>query len=339
MLATVCSSALLLIAFLGNHVADACSCSRPPDDPCPALLSRNLLVRATIIGSTKVWDKGVALDANGDPDDPYDQFFTNHYSVKIEEVYVNAGAPSMVEGQTIEIRAKVASNLCGVSLQTGSDMLLDLFPTSNGEYFSTSSCSMNAGIDENGAIIRSEFNKCFEHALRLKGQSYVAPGPPVWPKDPPTPTKAQNGAAKKKKKAAKKALKKKKKKKAAMKKIWEECPRHEPNKQYACNLPAKESCGYGKCQGPSTGVFDAFTDKTKCQKKRQCTCEKGIFTCKTNKPQKVPDPRPICPTSPKYKMMCTENYAPVICNASCTYTNQCKASSFGWNAKECVRTN
>eukprot|EP00978_Attheya_sp_CCMP212_P001861 scaffold3838_cov57-Attheya_sp.AAC.1 len=29
--------------------------------------------------------------------------------------------------------------------------------------------------------------------------------------------------------------------------------------------------------------------------------------------KKVPVPRPICPPSPKHKMKCTTNHAPVIC--------------------------
>jgi len=382
MLATVCSSALLLIAFLGNHVTDACSCLPPPDDPCPALLSSNLLVRATIIDSTKVWDKLAPLDANGDPDDPHDQFFTNHYSVKIEEVYVNAGAPSVVvvEGQTIEIRAKVASNLCGMRLQP--DMLLDLsgpYLESNVEYFSTGSCSMSADFNENGALSNSNYDKCFENTKRLKGQSYVASRvapslgpvdppteevdppteevdppteevePPTEEVDPPTPTKAQKEAARKEKRAAKKALKKKKK--AEMKalkkaqnneqKIWEDCPRFKPNtKTYACNFStAEKSCGYGKCRGPSTRAFDAFADKKKCQQRKQYTCENGLFKRQTNKPNKISVPRPICPTSPKLKMMCATNHAPVICNAVCTYSNACEASNFGWKPEECARTN
>jgi hypothetical protein len=338
MLATVCSSALLLIAFLGNHVTDACSCLPPPDDPCPALLSSNLLVRATIIDSTKVWDKLAPLDANGDPDDPHDQLFTNHYSVKIEEVYVNAGAPSVVEGQTIEIRAKVASNLCGMRLQP--DMLLDLsgpYLESNVEYFSTNSCSMSANFDEKGGL--SYYNQCFENTLRLKGQTYVAShvapslgpvDPPtevnVGPKDPLTPTKA-----KKKKQAAKKALKKKKKKKkkAATKALKKSKAQNNQSKLW-------EEC-LGKCQGSSTGAFEVEA-KTKCQKRSQCTCEKGVFKCKTYEP-KVPYLSPICPASIKNKLRCAKIHAPVICKGICTYPNECEASTFGWNTKECVRTN
>eukprot|EP00978_Attheya_sp_CCMP212_P012806 scaffold32003_cov64-Attheya_sp.AAC.1 len=153
MLATVCSSALLLIAFLCNHVTDAsCFCIPPPDDPCPALQATKLLVRATIIGQTEVVDETLHF--------PH---ISNHYSVKIEEVYVNAGAPNVIEGQTIQVTSRKAGSLCGTTLQTGSDMLLDLSPESNGEQFSTMKCSMNSRIDANGAIMRSGYSKCFEN--------------------------------------------------------------------------------------------------------------------------------------------------------------------------------
>eukprot|EP00978_Attheya_sp_CCMP212_P003686 scaffold7769_cov53-Attheya_sp.AAC.1 len=163
-LSAICSSALLLIAFLGNHhVTDACRCVYL-DSPCSAMQDRSVLVRATIQSKTDFFNDSFGLDANGVRDP---QFITNHYNAIVETVYVNnnnAGAPNVVEGQTIEIRAKISGNLCGIQLETGSDMLLDLYPESNGEYFSTNSCSMNAEIDANGVIERSEYNECFTYS-------------------------------------------------------------------------------------------------------------------------------------------------------------------------------
>eukprot|EP00978_Attheya_sp_CCMP212_P045249 scaffold339149_cov61-Attheya_sp.AAC.2 len=168
MLATACRSALLLIAFLGNnHVANACSCLPLPADPCPALLASSLLVRATIMSVIEVvTDEVFDLDPDGEPND---QAVTNFYSVKIEEVYVNADAPNkVVAGQTIEVTSRKAGNLCGTTLPIDSDMLLDLWPRGGGT-FSTGSCSKNSGIDSNGKLTTASFNKCFEKTLDLAG--------------------------------------------------------------------------------------------------------------------------------------------------------------------------
>jgi hypothetical protein len=121
---------------------------------------RFVLVRATIQSKTEFYD------ANGVRDP---QSITNHYDAIVKTVYVNnAGARNVIEGKTIKIRAKIAGNLCGIQLETGSDMLLDLYPESNGEYFSTSLCSMNARIDANGFIETetetSDYNECFTYS-------------------------------------------------------------------------------------------------------------------------------------------------------------------------------
>jgi len=154
MLATVCSSAILLIALLGNHVADACSCLGPTDI-CAALLAQDFLVRATIISRTE--------------DDNPDVFaITQYYSVKIEEVYANGGAHNVVEGQTVEVSSLKEGSLCGISFEIGADYLLDLTPR-GGDKFTTGLCNMNSRIDENGAITRSDYQECFEKTLDLEG--------------------------------------------------------------------------------------------------------------------------------------------------------------------------
>lgn len=157
----ICSGGLFLMAlFLGkNHVVDACSCIYQPS-PCSAMQARPVLVRATIQNKTEFFDERWGLAPNGVRDP---QFITNHYDALVSTVYLNAGAPTMEAGQTIEIRAAVAGNLCGIQLPVGMDMLLDLYPQSNGDYFSTGSCSMNAGIDESGAIMQTDYNECFTY--------------------------------------------------------------------------------------------------------------------------------------------------------------------------------
>lgn len=122
--------------------------------------ARPVLVRATIQNKTEFFDERWGLAPNGVRDP---QFITNHYDALVSTVYLNAGAPTMEAGQTIEIRAAVAGNLCGIQLPVGMDMLLDLYPQSNGDYFSTGSCSMNAGIDESGAITQTNYNECFTY--------------------------------------------------------------------------------------------------------------------------------------------------------------------------------
>eukprot|EP00550_Attheya_septentrionalis_P011966 CAMPEP_0198303900 /NCGR_PEP_ID=MMETSP1449-20131203/57117_1 /TAXON_ID=420275 /ORGANISM="Attheya septentrionalis, Strain CCMP2084" /LENGTH=664 /DNA_ID=CAMNT_0044006407 /DNA_START=317 /DNA_END=2311 /DNA_ORIENTATION=+ len=77
----------------------------------------------------------------------------------------------MAEGQTIEIRL---GDVCSVSFEDGSDMLLDLYPNSNGDYFTTTPCNMNSGIDSNCVLERADYNECFDYSLSLKG-------PPICP--------------------------------------------------------------------------------------------------------------------------------------------------------------
>eukprot|EP00978_Attheya_sp_CCMP212_P019826 scaffold56111_cov44-Attheya_sp.AAC.1 len=96
MLATVCSSALLLIALLGNHHVTAqedilspqtqtiCRCAEI-EDPCTALLLQPVLVRATIHNETKVGNN-------------------YYYDAIVKTIYVNAQI-HVEEGQTITIRA------------------------------------------------------------------------------------------------------------------------------------------------------------------------------------------------------------------------------------------
>eukprot|EP00978_Attheya_sp_CCMP212_P045171 scaffold335968_cov35-Attheya_sp.AAC.1 len=146
--------------FIEQPIRYACACM-DIEDPCTAMLSRPVLVRATIQNVTAVVDEGSPLNANGNP--YFEDAIMNHYSVKIEKVYENnAGAPNVVEGQTIEVRARATSNRCGIKFQTESEMFLDLDPKSNGEYFVTSSCSMNSRMDSSGSIMRSGYNECFE---------------------------------------------------------------------------------------------------------------------------------------------------------------------------------
>eukprot|EP00978_Attheya_sp_CCMP212_P017903 scaffold48279_cov57-Attheya_sp.AAC.1 len=246
MLATVCSSALLLIAFLGNHhVADAklilngdfdqedyilsdeqikefyekygtiptytvtkpglsapliCNCAEIKD-PCTAMLNNPVVVRATL--------------------HRYDDI---QYTAIVETVFVNAGAPSLAEGQTIEIRDNCVGGV-PFPYTTGDDMILGLFPSSNGDYFTTEGCGLNSPIDSNGVIRWTEMGNCFTYKLRLKGQSYnAAPGPPAVglrnvPQITPTLTKEERQEANKLAKEAKKAARQAKKaEKKALKK-------------------------------------------------------------------------------------------------------------------------
>eukprot|EP00978_Attheya_sp_CCMP212_P000804 scaffold1673_cov51-Attheya_sp.AAC.1 len=167
MLATVCRSALLLIAFLGNHHVTVtaqvvlfdgpvfCRCG-DIKDMCSALLASDLLVRAIIQKETKVGNNN-----------RYDDI---HYTAIVTTVFVNAQT-NVAEGQTIEIRA---GDQCGVPFANGDDMILDLSPpSSNGDYFSTRGCGLNSRIDSNGVIKWTDIGNCFEleQPLRLKGQS------------------------------------------------------------------------------------------------------------------------------------------------------------------------
>eukprot|EP00978_Attheya_sp_CCMP212_P034996 scaffold149987_cov67-Attheya_sp.AAC.1 len=344
MLATVCSRALLLIAFLGNHhVTDACSCL-PPDDPCEAMLYRPVLVRATIHNETEVGNN-------------------YYYDAIVKNVYMNSQI-LVEDGQTIKLRTGVLESLCGDRFNTESDMLLDLDPpsASDGDYFSTNLCRMNSRIDSNGVIERSDYNECFDETLRLKGAVVPKSLPPITPKLTKEERQAAKKIAKEERKAAKKiareakqaakqeARKKLQAENKALKKaqskdvttIFEACPRFKPTKKNQCNLPDSVICPYGKCLAePSIadGVFGTFADKTTCTRKRECTCKRGYFKCRTNDIVRISDPpAPICPKSPQKEVFCLTVYDPVSCNGgSCTYSNECKARSYGWDAEECVR--
>mmetsp|Transcript_10269 Transcript_10269/g.18653 ORF Transcript_10269/g.18653 Transcript_10269/m.18653 type:complete len:276 (-) Transcript_10269:40-867(-) len=140
-------SLLVVIGTMMVHVADACRCI-DEKDPCAAMLDRNVLVRG-IVGKKKT-----AVDKDG--------FHFYSYDVILETVYVNAnGLSDLVEGQTIQIRVRAARNSCDISqLPTDSDMLLDLYPQSNGEYFSTHLCAMNSPFHENG-VLDKVLQECF----------------------------------------------------------------------------------------------------------------------------------------------------------------------------------
>eukprot|EP00978_Attheya_sp_CCMP212_P007158 scaffold16656_cov42-Attheya_sp.AAC.1 len=68
--------------------------------------------------------------------------------------------------------------MCGIKFQTESEVFLDLDPKSNGEYFSTSLCSMNSVVDLNGVIDRSGYNKCFEQPEEIHSCDCMPPPDP-----------------------------------------------------------------------------------------------------------------------------------------------------------------
>eukprot|EP00978_Attheya_sp_CCMP212_P024349 scaffold76385_cov52-Attheya_sp.AAC.1 len=211
------------------------------DDPCEAmLLHKPVLVRATIHNETKVG-------------------YNYYYDAIVKTVFVNAQT-HVEEGQTIKFRVGLLGNRCGGGgdkYKTESDMLLDLAPPSafSGDDFWTNSCRMNSIIDSNGVIEDSNYRKCFDQTLRLKGQSDVSLAvvptnvlqiSPKLTKEKRQAAKeakqAANQAARKKTQAEKKALKKAQRKDVTT--IWEACPRFKPNKKNQCNLPDSVICPY-----------------------------------------------------------------------------------------------
>jgi hypothetical protein len=184
MLATVCSSALLLIAFLGHpHVTDACSCLPllllgEDDDLCDAMLAKKLLVRAIFLTKEQVVDDSsfsppgdANVDPNGDPN--VDPSIMYHYTAEMNAIFLTDGRSALTVGKTIQVHARTASaNLCGIEFQTGEEWLLELNPHNAGHYTSHL-CGMNSIFDNNETLQRMEYNECFESTststLQLKG--------------------------------------------------------------------------------------------------------------------------------------------------------------------------
>mmetsp|Transcript_2099 Transcript_2099/g.3788 ORF Transcript_2099/g.3788 Transcript_2099/m.3788 type:complete len:339 (-) Transcript_2099:158-1174(-) len=311
MLATVCSSALLLMAFLGNHhVAHACSCPPSTDDPCNDMLYRKLLVRATIQNVERVID---------------DPSFGNatYYTALVRKVFVKKQI-NMAEGQTIEIRS---GDVCSISFEDGSDMLLDLYPNSNGDYFTTTPCNMNSGIDSNCVLERADYNECFDYSLSLKG-------PPICPTLPisndsfcpsvQAPVTCNGGACNYTNPCEAGRFGFDVNDCVA---IQEVCPADQPiNGQ--CNTPGL-TCDYGEeicCGERHTSL--------------KCECGNDLtFMCFYTEACLSPDCPDIiddaCPSTPDPSVVCNELYEPVTCGtANCPYSNGCKAEAFGWDRDE-----
>mmetsp|Transcript_26321 Transcript_26321/g.47742 ORF Transcript_26321/g.47742 Transcript_26321/m.47742 type:complete len:1255 (-) Transcript_26321:206-3970(-) len=145
--AAICS-ALLLIGFVDTSV-DACRCI-PFDDPCVALWDTTVVLRATIESKMAIVTPGFPTLDDGTVDP---QAITYSYEARIQSVYNDAGGLALSENQIITVRARLAGNLCGIELQVGDDLLLDL-RHENGVLFDTSSCSMTGEI--------GKFNECFD---------------------------------------------------------------------------------------------------------------------------------------------------------------------------------
>ena len=107
MLATACSSTLLLIAFLGNHVTDACSCFPIGSDSlCDEMLKKEILVHATFLTKEEVVDERCTQAFNG----KNDQCIAYNYTAEIKEVFLTDGSPALTVGNTIQVQAEKALN-------------------------------------------------------------------------------------------------------------------------------------------------------------------------------------------------------------------------------------